>query len=175
MTMTQAVVSNAGPLLVLAKLNLLHLLKRLYGRVNIPQAVYEETVITGLHRGYEDAHVLKLFLSQADWHPIDVTVPSDVAALPLDRGEQESLALALSQNALLLMDEGRGRVAARQHGLTVRGSLGILITAYRQSIITADQLGFYFEQISNRYDIWISPTLCQRLLSEVLSSSTTDE
>ena len=29
-----AVISNAGPLMVLAKLNLLHLLKSLYGRVD---------------------------------------------------------------------------------------------------------------------------------------------
>lgn len=168
--MTQSVVSNAGPLLVLAKLNVLHLLKRLYGRVYIPQAVYEETVVAGLHQGYEEAHILRLFLSQAIWLPTVVTVPTDVAALPLDRGEQQSLALALSQKALLLIDEERGRIAARQRGLTVRGSLGILIAAYHQSMITPDQLRFYFEQIKNRDDIWISPGLCQRLLAEVLGS-----
>lgn len=42
------VVSNAGSLIVLAKLNLLHLLKELYGRVHIPRSVYDETVTEGL-------------------------------------------------------------------------------------------------------------------------------
>ena len=168
--MTLSVVSNVGPLLVLAKLNVLHLLKNLYGQVYIPQAVYNETVVAGLHLGYEDAHNLRLFLNQVNWLPTVVKVPDDVVALPLDRGEQESIAFALSQKALLLMDEERGRAAARQRGLTVRGSLGILIAAYRQSSITADQLRFYFEQIMNRYDIWISSTLCLRLLAEVLDN-----
>ena len=45
--MKSPVVSNAGPLLVLAKLNVLHLLKHLYGQIHIPDAVYEETVVTG--------------------------------------------------------------------------------------------------------------------------------
>ena len=33
------VVSNAGPLMVLAKLNVLHLLKQPYGRVHFPRSV----------------------------------------------------------------------------------------------------------------------------------------
>ncbi len=40
--MSQAVVADAGPLMVLAKLNLLHLLKQLYGQVQFPRSVYEE-------------------------------------------------------------------------------------------------------------------------------------
>ncbi|MEA3437378.1 MAG: hypothetical protein U9R43_12990 [Thermodesulfobacteriota bacterium] len=38
------VVSNAGPLIVFSKLNVLHLLKELYGRVEFPFSVYRETV-----------------------------------------------------------------------------------------------------------------------------------
>jgi predicted nucleic acid-binding protein len=164
------VVSNAGPLLVLAKLNVLHLLKRLYGRIYIPQAVYEETVVVGLRRGYEDAHILKLFLDQVNWLPTPMSLPPTIAALKLDQGEQESLALAVSLKALLLMDEELGRMEARQRGLTVRGSLGVLVTAYDQGIVAADQLRLYFEQITSRNDIWISPALCRRVLFKVLAS-----
>ncbi|MGC9349020.1 MAG: hypothetical protein ACP5JG_12825 [Anaerolineae bacterium] len=166
--MTQPVVSNAGPLLALAKLNILHLLKRLYDRVYIPQAVYEETIVVGLRRGYEDAHILKLFLKQADWVPTTVSVPSEIGTLRLDRGEQESLALAQSLEALILIDEERGRMRAREFGLTVLGTLGILVTAYREGMIETDQLRFYLGQITSRDDIWISPTLCLRVLDEVI-------
>lgn len=52
--------------------------------------------------------------------------------------------------------------------MKVRGTLGVLVQAYRAGLITADQLRFYFGQIEERTDIWISPTLCRRLLQEVL-------
>ncbi len=57
---------------------------------------------------------------------------------------------------------------ARRLGLKVRGTLGVLIQAYRSGIITSDQLRFYFGEIQERTDIWISSALCQRLLREVL-------
>ena len=43
------------PLMALAKLNLLHLLKALYGRVYFARSVYDETVVEGMRQGYEDA------------------------------------------------------------------------------------------------------------------------
>ena len=92
---------------------------------------------------------------------------ADLKAANLDRGRKESIALALSKNALLLMDEERGRNYARQKNLQVRGSFGILIEAYARKLISEDQLRFYFQQISERKDIWINPDLCVRLLEKI--------
>jgi predicted nucleic acid-binding protein len=64
-----AVISNAGPLMVLAKLNLLHLLKSLYGRVGFSRSVYTETVIEGMRQGYEDAYRLEDFFRVENWVP----------------------------------------------------------------------------------------------------------
>lgn len=167
--MSATVIANAGPWMALAKLNLLHLLKQLYGQVQIPRSVYEEVVVEGIRRGFEDAHTLQRFLLQENWGPTEVgAMPDDLAATPLDRGERESIALALAQHGLLLMDEERGRNVARRLGVEVQGTLGILIHAYRAGLISADQLRFYFGQIEERTDIWISPALCRRLLREVL-------
>lgn len=167
--MTERVISNAGPLIALAKLNLLHLLKQLYGRVCFSRAVYEEAVVEGLRQGLEDAHTLQLFLTQEGWEATEIRMP-EISWLHLDRGERDSLVLALAKNALLLIDEERGREVARQYKVTVRGTLGILIEAYRRGLITSDQLQFYFSQIEKRTDIWISPSLCRRLLKEVLGT-----
>jgi hypothetical protein len=85
-----AVVSNAGPLMVLSKLHLLHLLKELYGYVHIPRSVYDEVVTEGLRQGYEDAQTLRRFLNQMGWVPEDVdpaTMPADLYAAHLDRGQ----------------------------------------------------------------------------------------
>jgi len=162
------VVSNVGPLMVFSKLNVLHLLKELYGRVEFPLSVYRETVSTGIRRGFADAQILNSFLLQNNWKPVrEIEMPMDLQSANLDRGEKESIALALSKNALLLMDEEIGRNFARQKNLSVRGSLGILIEAYAKKLISEDQLRFYFQEISEKKDIWINPDLCIRLLEEI--------
>ncbi len=167
--MPQAVVADAGPLMTLAKLNLLHLFKQLYGRVHFSRSVYEEVVVEGIQQGFEDASTLQLFLRREGWKPTEVKeVADDLASSRLDRGERESIALALALDGLLLIDEERGRKEARQRGVTVRGTLGVLIQAYRSNLITADQLRFYFGQVEERTDIWISPALCRHLLQEAL-------
>jgi len=74
------VITNAGPLMALAKLNLLHLLKDLYGRVHFARSVYDEVVVQGIRQGFEDAHVLQQFLHQEGWEP---TVIADMPPLYL--------------------------------------------------------------------------------------------
>ncbi len=49
------VVSNAGPLITLGKLNLLHILSKLYSHVYIPKEVYEEIIVNGIRFGCIDA------------------------------------------------------------------------------------------------------------------------
>ena len=165
------VVSNAGPLMVFSKLNILHLLKELYVRVEFPLSVYRETVSTGIRRGFADAQILNSFFIQNEWRPAkDIEIPVDLETANLDRGEKEAISLALSKNALLLMDEERGRGFAREKNLLVRGSLGVLIEAYAKKMISEDQLRFYFRQISERKDIWINPALCADLLERLFTS-----
>ncbi len=165
--MTLNVVTNSGPLMVFSKLNILHLLKELYGQVAIPKAVYYETVIMGMHHGFPDAQTLRLFLRQNHWHYENIEIPNKVANLNLDVGEKEAIALAISRKALLLIDEERGREIVRKENLTVKGSLGVLIEAYRKKLVTDTQLKFYFEEIMMRTDIWISTDLCVRLLDQI--------
>jgi len=61
MSLDLKVVSNAGPLMVLAKLNLLYLLKGLYGRVYFSNSVYDELVTEGIQQGYQDAYTFRWF------------------------------------------------------------------------------------------------------------------
>ncbi len=165
------VVSNAGPLMALSKLNALYLLRALYGRVHIPRSVYDEVITAGIRQGYEDARRLAFFLRQEEWLPEDVDpamITADLLQAHLDTGERDTLALATaSGKALVLMDETLGREMARDLGLTVRGSLGVLIEAWQQSLISADQLRFYLAEMARRQDIWVSYTLVERLLREL--------
>jgi predicted nucleic acid-binding protein len=91
------VIVDAGPLIALAKLNVLPLLKRLYGTVTVSQTVYEEVATEGLTRGYPDAGVVKLFWEQQGWSPVVVKqeeIPEDLQEARLDPGEKESIHLA---------------------------------------------------------------------------------
>jgi len=86
------VVSNAGPLMVFSKLNVLHLLKELYGRVEFPFSVYRETVSAGISRGFADAQILKSFLLQNSWKPArEIKMPMDLLKVNLDQGEKEGV------------------------------------------------------------------------------------
>lgn len=163
------IVSDAGPLMALAKLNLLHLLKQLYGQVLFTETVYREVVVDGMQRGYPDASTLFQFLLQEAWRPTLLTSVSPlILATALDRGEQESIMLAAERRATLLIDEEEGRRAARSLGLSVRGTLVVLIEAHRGNLLDSDQLRFYFAEIGRRTDIWSSSALCHRLLKETL-------
>jgi uncharacterized protein len=166
--MTTQVVTNAGPLVTFAKLNALHLFKDLYDTILIPQAVYQEAVIQGKQYGFQHAQRLSIFLQQQQWPAIQVErLSEDIETAKLDRGEKEAIALALSRAALLLIDEERGRDVARQQRIPVRGSLGVLIDAYRQHLLSADLLKLHIAEIRQRSDIWISPTLCDKVLQEL--------
>ena len=57
-------------------------------------------------------------------------------SIPLDAGESEAIALALTVRAdVLLMDEKRGREAARRLGLTVAGALGELLHGWKTGLL----------------------------------------
>jgi len=168
-----AVAIDSGPLMVLAKLNLLHLLKELYGEVHIAKSVYDEVVVEGLHQGYDDAQTLKLFLEQTGWNPENndlTSLPFELQEANIDLGERETLAVAIAlDNCMVLMDEAVGREVARNLDLTVRGTLGLMLDAYRKGLISADHLRFCFMEASRRDDIWISKTLIERLMEEIFT------
>lgn len=172
MKISAPVVTNAGPLMTLAKLNLLHLLKELYGRIHFTESVYEETVSEGVRQGYEDALTLSLFLDHVNWRAdsLDVSqIPVDLREARLDRGERDTLALAqVLGSRLILMDELLGRQAARARGFAVRGSLGILVEAYRRNLMNADQFRLNVAEMARRRDMWISPDLAKQVLGETL-------
>jgi predicted nucleic acid-binding protein len=128
------VVTNAGPVIALGKLNRLDLLASLFGEVQIHHAVYREVVIEGLVRGAPDARVVQLFWQQQDWPIVDVPEAMRVAYAPqviLDPGEIEVLAFAQAlPESLVLLDDEVARAEVRHLGLPVRGTLGILAQSH---------------------------------------------
>lgn len=164
-------VSNSGPLMALAKLNRLSVLKKLFQEVLIPQAVYEETVIRGMTQGYPDALAIKLFLERQGWQAVYVDhhgINKDLLKEKLDWGENESIQLAMNvKDAVLLIDDGEAREVARKQGVRTKGTIGILVEAFEKRLMDLEDIDLLLDQIQARDDIWISPTLCKEVLSNL--------
>jgi predicted nucleic acid-binding protein len=121
------VVSNTSPLTNLAAIGQFDLLQRLYANLHIAQAVWEELNLRGKRWPGCDE------VAQAGWieqHSVQNQALVNALRRDLDRGEAESIALALQLNAdLILLDEKEGRHAAGRLGLRVVGVVGILLEA----------------------------------------------
>ena len=127
----QPVISNNSPLVGLFGLNLLSLLRDLYTEVWIPRKVEKEFI-------RKDPIVRREALENAPWiKTVDLTDPQTATVyVELDNGEAETLALANEHNArLVFLDENKGRRTAKGIGLTVKGTVGILLEAKEAGLI----------------------------------------
>lgn len=123
------VVSDAGPLIHLARAGHFDLLQRLHGRLLIPPSVYQEVAVRGRERDGSRK------LSGARWihrrRPRRTDLATALGAF-LGRGEAEAIALAAERKGtLLLIDEVHGRRVARRMGISVRGALGVLLQGHQ--------------------------------------------
>jgi predicted nucleic acid-binding protein len=128
-----AVVSDSSPLIYLARLSSMPLLRRLHEQVIVPQAVWEEIAVGGA--GLPESESLKQAVSEG-WILVRTSeLNRDIlgsAAHRLGRGEVEAILLAKQLQALLLTDDADGRALAESIGLQVSGTIGVLIRAKRQ-------------------------------------------
>ncbi|CAG0928861.1 hypothetical protein TFLX_01106 [Thermoflexales bacterium] len=157
------IVSDTSPLINLAAVGQLDLLRQLYDRVIIPQAIYDEIVIAGA--GQPGAAEVKT-ASWIETRRVQNQALADVLKLELDRGEAEAVALALELKAdLLLIDERKGRAIATRLGLVYIGLLGALVEAKRCGLIPAVKP--IVDNLIAKAGFWINVDLYQRVLQSV--------
>jgi len=153
------VVSDASPLIGLAAVGHLDLLRRLYGEVMIPAAVHQELTASSKAPGSTEIDSASWVQAQAVQNRSLV----DALSLHLDLGEAEAIALAVEVDAeLLLMDERRGRSAAVRLGRRVVGVLGVLIEAKRSGHLPA--VGPVMEALSVQAGFRVSERLRRQVL-----------
>ena len=135
--MTPVVVADTGPLIALARIGRLDLLRRLYGRVVVPPAVHTELAIDSNRPG---AKVLAGVFA-AGWIAVETAMDASVR-VELDQllgpGEAEAIALAGQEDTrFLLIDDARGRRTARARGIPVVGVVGVLLVAKSRGELAA--------------------------------------
>lgn len=154
------VVSDTSPVLSLALVGQLDLLKRLYGSIVIPRAVHDELVVGGA--AYDDGDDIV----RQPWISVGAATNSIVIALllrELDRGEAEAIALAVELKAsLLLIDEFKGRRLAEYLGLPHAGVVDLLGEAKRHRYLPA--IKPTLDALIERANFRVSAKLYQRTL-----------
>jgi predicted nucleic acid-binding protein len=129
------IICNATPLIAFARIQRLDILQQTVGVLVIPEGVAKEI------QGYRGGHYGEIILDDEPWVTVQkVQAPAQVQLLlpALDQGEAEVIALALEQNAdLVLIDELTGRKVAQSLQLQVIGTVGILIRAKQMGLIPA--------------------------------------
>jgi hypothetical protein len=127
------VVSDTSPILSLALIGRLELLRDLYGTLTIPEAVHAEIVATRQAGAQE--------VAQAAWIatcPIEPDVVLKLLLREVDRGEAEAIGLAVHLKAdVLLIDERKARHLAAYLELGVVGLLDVLPDAKQRGLITS--------------------------------------
>lgn len=165
------IVSDAGPLMALAKVGGLDALFRLSPTILTPPAVYEELVTAGLRLGAPDAALLLSHYQAGDLKVLPPAASSLSIPALLGPGEEQSILLAIEQRAVwLLMDDLDARrsalanLAAAGSDTRLKGTLGVILAAHEQGHLSREQAIGLLEAIRHRPDIWISDGLCDQVL-----------
>ncbi len=141
------VVVNATPLIALSLINQLELLNQLFDEVIIPDAVYQEVVISGASKPGA------IELKNASWIQVQSVTPSSTIEpllLGLDRGELQVILLAISiKPDWVIIDEKLARRVAKVIGLSVKGTVGILLAGFHAGYLSQEETLDSLQQLVN--------------------------
>ena len=118
------VYSNTTPFIALASIGQLGILPQLFGKIHVAEAVIAECA--------EGGRILMPNLKALEWIvPVaDDAMPAMPVLFELDRGEKQTIILALKHSSdMVIIDERIGRRVAEYLGLNVTGTLGVLAKA----------------------------------------------
>ena len=158
------VVSNTSPILNLAIIGQLELMRQQFEQVQIPLAVLSELKVLEDRPGSKDI----LAAVEMGWIEVqEVSSQLSVQLLQqvLDQGESEAITLAIDLKAdRILLDERDGRKIAKSLGLKVTGVLGILLRAKQEGDLSSfpDAIDALIKTAGFR----ISPDLLAKILAE---------
>lgn len=127
------IVADSGPLIALARLGRLDIPQRLWNVALIPATVLQECTSDAGKAGaqlIQDAVAAGLFEVVPDSTP-----GGELANMRLDPGERAAIVLALERQAVLLIDEARGRKTASALGVAHTGVCGLLVLAKHRGLI----------------------------------------
>lgn len=161
------VVCDSGPIIHLAEVNSLKALK-ICKRVFIPQAVKDELEKNKVVKKVSGSKVLKLDKREKDL--------SALISLKfgLGLGESEAIALCKSQKVkMFFTDDLDARIVAEREGIEVHGSIGILLRAFREKILTEKQVIEALDSLATKSTLFVTYSLIEEAIRAVRKYSKT--
>lgn len=156
------VVVNTTPLIALSHVEQLDILRKLYGEIIIPEAVYRELSVK------TDSICKKTVDSSLDWIRVDKIKNQMAKAMyktQLHDGEVEVMILAKEIAAdVVIIDDANAKRHAKYLELPVTGTLGVLIKAKQERYI--DELKPILQRMVEN-GIYISQGLIELCLKQV--------
>jgi len=135
--------------------------------VLVPAPVYEEAVTRGLELGQPDAYAVQMAVARHELVVVGVEIAEASTAgiePSLHIGERATIQLARQEEAdWLLLDDQLAREQAQERGLRVKGTLGVIVEAFRRRLLAAEEVELVFQAVLDRDDIWISDALVRRV------------
>jgi hypothetical protein len=131
-----AITSNTSPIIALAKIGRLEMLKELYESVLISPSVKEECIDRGRELGASDVRYIEKAIEDGWIKSVKLdrrqrrTVNGLISKAKIGLGEAEALVLAKGKNLLTTLDDKEARAIARSWGVEHHGTVMILYEAY---------------------------------------------
>src|SRR3990167_1153424 len=132
--MKSVVIADASPLIGLWGIDKLSIIFKLFSKVIIPKAVADECLVDPARPGA--VAIAKAVRGKKI--QIDLSHKSESLSemlVVLDKGEAHAISLAHALNLPLVIDEKLGRGIAKELGVKIIGTIGILLLAKQKGII----------------------------------------
>ncbi len=146
--MLKNIISDSSPLIIFGKINKFYLLEKIFKKIIISKAVFEEIVIRGKEKNAPEYFLLENYikkgfieikeLSKEYKKKADFLLDSNKN---LDYGEAETICLALQEKEkFVLIDEKIARNTAEIYGLNPIGSFGVLLILFKRKILNESEI-----------------------------------
>lgn len=147
----QIIISDASPIIALVDI----------GRIEILRELYSNIIITDVVRDEIHAELPNWIIVNKNY---DIQ-QAQLLELELDAGEASAIALGLKiHDSTLILDESKGRKAAKRLGLKVTGTIGIILKAKKLGIIPS---GKELLDALEEHGFWLSQKLKAGILDRL--------
>lgn len=160
--MNETWITNASPIIVLAKIDKLDLLLNTGRLVLVPEAVAKEILKAPAQDAAREA-------LESGWgsQPVPVTPEPEILEWGLGTGESAVLSLARQRNGVAIVDDRAARMACKTLGIRLAGTLGVILLARLEGRISSSvEILQALQQVGLHLDDHIIRTALQKTTGE---------